>query len=67
MIGPYNDIWGLDILKVYNMEGNRPVDYFPFGNSILSFQLQYQNTHFDKNASDYLNVLGFNLKKNKNF
>ena len=65
LMGPYNDIWGSDILKVYNMEGKRPVEYFPFGNSILSFQSQYQNRHFDKSASVYLNVLGFNLKKIK--
>ena len=65
LMGPYNDIWGSDILKVYNMEGKRPVEYFPFGNSILSFQSQYQNRHFDKSASVYLNLLGFNLKKIK--
>ena len=64
-MGPYNDTWGSDILKVYNMEGKRPIEYFPFGNSILSFQSQYQNRHFDKSASVYLNVLGFNLKKIK--
>ena len=64
-MGPYNDIWGSDILKVYNMEGKRPVEYFPFGNPILSFQSQYQNRHFDKRTSVYLNVLGFNLKKIK--
>ena len=67
LMGPYNDIWGSDILKVYNMEGKRPVEYFPFGNSILSFQSQYQNRHFDKSASVYLNLLGFNLKKIKTF
>jgi len=67
LMGPYNDIWGSDILKVYNMEGKRPIEYFPFGNSILSFQSQYQNRHFDKSASVYLNVLGFNLKKIKSF
>ena len=65
LMGPYNDIWGSDILKVYNMEGKRPIEYFPFGNSILSFQSQYQNRHFDKSASVYLSVLGFNLKKIK--
>ena len=65
LMGPYNDIWGSDILKVYNMEGKRPIEYFPFGNSILSFQSQYQNRHFDKSTSVYLNVLGFNLKKIK--
>ena len=65
LMGPYNDIWGSDILKVYNMEGRRPVEYFPFGNSILSFKSQYQNRHLDKSASVYLNVLGFNLKKIK--
>ena len=62
-MGPYNDIWGSDILKVYNMEGKRSVDYFSFGNSIISFQSQYQNRYFDKIASVYLNVLSFNLKK----
>ena len=65
LMGPYNDIWGSDILKVYNMEGKRPIEYFPFGNSILSFQSQHQNRHFDKSASVYLNVLGFKLKKIK--
>ena len=65
LMGPYNDIWGSDILKVYNMEGKRPIEYFPFGNSILSFQSRYQNRHFDKSTSVYLNVLGFNLKKIK--
>ena len=60
LMGPYNDIWGSDILKVYNMEGKRPIEYFPFGNSILSFQSQYQNRHFDKIASVYLNNLDFN-------
>ena len=65
LMGPYNDIWGSDILKVYNIEGKRPIEYFPFGNSILSFQSQYQNRHFDKSASVYLNILGFNLKKIK--
>ena len=65
LMGPYNDIWGSDILKVYNMEGKRPIEYFPFGNSILSFQSQYQNRHFDKSASVYLNVLGFKLKRIK--
>ena len=65
LMGPYNDIWGSDILKVYNMEGKRPIEYFPFGNSILSFQSQYQNRHFDRSTSVYLNVLGFNLKKIK--
>ena len=63
LMGPYNDIWGSDILKVYNMEGKRSVDYFSFGNSIISFQSQYQNRYFDKIASVYLNVLSFNLKK----
>ena len=67
LMGPYNDIWGSDILKVYNMEGRRPVEYFPFGNSILSFQSQYQNRHFDKSASVYLSVLSFNLKKIKTY
>ena len=65
LMGPYNDIWGSDILKVYNMEGKRPVEYFPFANSILSFKSQYQNGHFDKSASVYLSVLSFNLKKIK--
>ena len=65
LMGPYNDIWGSDILKVYNMEGRRPVEYFPFGNSILSFQSQYQNRYSDKSASVYLSVLGFNFKKIK--
>ena len=65
LMGPYNDVWGSDILKVYNMEGKRPVKYFPFGNSILSFQSQYQNRNFDNSASVYLSVLGFNLKKIK--
>ena len=65
LMGPYNDVWGSDILKVYNMEGRRPIEYFPFGNSILSFKSQYQNRHLDKSASVYLNVLGFNLKKIK--
>ena len=65
LMGPYNDIWGSDILKVYNMEGKRPIEYFPFGNSILSFQSQYQNRHFYKSTSVYLNVLGFNFKKIK--
>ena len=64
-MGPYNDTWGSDILKVHNTEGKRPIKYYPFGNSILSFQSQYQNRHFDKSASVYLNVLGFNLKKIK--
>ena len=67
LMGPYNDIWGSDILKVYNMEGKRPIEYFPFGNSILSFQSQHQNRHFNKSASVYLSVLGFNLKKIKTF
>ena len=65
LMGPYNDIWGSDILKVYNMKGKGPVEYFPFNNSTLSFQSQYQNRHFDKSASVYLSVLGFNLKKIK--
>ena len=67
LTGPYNDTWGSDILKVYNMEGKRPINYYPFGNSILNFQSQYQNRYFDKSASVYLNVLGFNLKKLKTF
>ena len=67
LTGPYNDTWGSDILKVYNMEGKRPIKYYPFGNSILSFQSQYKNRHFDKSASVYMNVLGFNLKKLKTF
>ncbi len=62
-MGPYNDTWGSDILKVKNAEGKRPISYHPFGNSILSFQSQRQNRYFDKNASVYLNILGFNLKK----
>ena len=65
LMGPYNDTWGSDILKVRNMGGNRPVEYFPFGNSILSFQSQYQNRYFDKSASVYMSVLGFKLKKIK--
>ena len=60
LMGPYNDIWGSDILKVSNMEGKRPVEYFPFGNSILSFQSQYQNRHLDKIASAFLNNLDSN-------
>ena len=64
-MGPYNDTWGSDILKVNNAEGKRPISYYPFGNSILSFQSQHQNRYFDKNASVYLNILGFNLKKLK--
>ena len=66
-MGPYNDTWGSDILKVNNAEGKRPISYYPFGNSILSFQSQHQNRYFDKNASVYLNILGLNLKKLKNF
>ena len=62
-MGPYNDTWGSDILKVHNSEGKRPISYYPFGNSILSFQSQHQNRYSDKNASVYLNILGFNLKK----
>ena len=46
LMGPYNDIWGSDILKVCNMGRMRPVEYFPFTNSILSFKSQYQNRHF---------------------
>ena len=61
--GPYNDTWGSDILKVNNVEGKRPISYYPLGNSILSFQSQYQKRYFDKNALVYLNILGFNLKK----
>ena len=64
-MGPYNDTWGSDILKVNNAEGKRPISYYPFGNSILSFQSQHQNRYFNKNASVYLNILGFNLKKLK--
>tara|TARA_B100000131_G_scaffold127570_1_gene124552 strand:- start:471 stop:701 length:231 start_codon:yes stop_codon:yes gene_type:complete len=62
-MGPYNDTWGSDILKVHNAEGKRPISYYPFGNSILSLQSQHQNRYSDKNASVYLNILGFNLKK----
>ena len=62
-MGPYNDTWGSDILKVHNVEGKRPISYYPFGNSILSFQSKHQNRYSDKNASVYLNILGFNLKK----
>ena len=62
-MGPYNDTWGSDILKAHNVEGKRPINYYPFGNSILSFQSQHQNRYSDKNASVYLNILGFNLKK----
>ena len=65
LTGPYNDTWGSDILKVYNTEGKRPINYYPFGNTILSFQSQYENRYFDKSASVYLNVLGLNLKKLK--
>ena len=64
-MGPYNATWGSDILKVANAEGKRPISYYPFGNSIFSFQSQHQNRYFDKNASVYLNILGFNLKKLK--
>ena len=64
-MGPYNDTWGSDILKVNNAEGKRPISYYPFGNSILSFQSQHQNRYSDKSASVYLNILGFNLKKLK--
>ncbi len=64
-MGPYNDTWGSDILNVHNTEGKRPIKYYPFGNSILSFQSQYQNRYLDKSASVYLNVLGLNLKKLK--
>ena len=62
-MGPYNDTWGSDILKVHNAERKRPISYYPFGNSILSLQSQHQNRYSDKNASVYLNILGFNLKK----
>tara|TARA_B100000575_G_C23058346_1_gene609297 strand:+ start:356 stop:1090 length:735 start_codon:yes stop_codon:yes gene_type:complete len=62
-MGPYNDTWGSDILKVHNAEGKRPISYYPFGNSALSFQSQHQNRYSNKNASVYLNILGFNLKK----
>ena len=65
LMGPYNDTWGSDILKVYNTEGKRPINYYPFGNTILSFQSQYQNRYFNKSASVYLNILGLNLKKLK--
>jgi len=65
LMGLYNDIWGSDILNVYNMEGKRLLEYFPFGNSILSFQSQYQNRYFDKSTSAYLSVLVFSLKKIK--
>ena len=64
-MGPYNDTWGSEILKVNNVEGKRPISYYPFGNSILSFQSQHQNRYSDKSASVYLNILGFNLKKLK--
>ena len=47
-MGPYNDTWGSDILKVNNAEGKRPINYYPFGNSILSFQSQHQNRYFNK-------------------
>ena len=62
-MGPYNDTWGSEILKVNNAGGKRPISYYPFGNSILSFQLQHQNRYSDKNPSVYLNILGFSLKK----
>ena len=62
-MGPYNDTWGSDILKVNGAEGKRPISYYLFGNSILSFQSQHQNRYSDRNASVYLNILGFNLKK----
>lgn len=64
-IGPYNDNWGSEILKVNNAEGKRPISYYSFGNSILSFQSQNQKRYSDKSASVYLNILGFNLKKLK--
>ena len=64
-MGPYNDTWGSEILKVNNAEGKRPISYYPFGNSILSFQSQNQKRYSDKSASVYLNILGFNLKKLK--
>ena len=66
-MGPYNDTWGSEILKVNNAEGKRPISYYPFDNSILSFQSQHQNRYSDKSASVYLNILGFNIKKLKTF
>ena len=64
-MGSYNDTWGSDILKTSGSGSSRPTSYYPFGNSILSFQSKHQNKYADRNASVYLNILGFNLKKIK--
>ena len=64
-MGPYNDIWGSDILKSYNMEGKRMIEYFPFGNSDSKLSVTISKQTLYKSASVYLNVLGFNLKKIK--
>jgi len=64
-MGSYNDTWGSDILKTSGARSSRSTSYYPFGNSILSFQSKHHNKYADRNASVYLNILGFNLKKIK--
>ena len=64
-MGSYNDTWGSDILKTSGSGSSRATSYYPFGNSILGFQSKHQNKYADRNASVYLNILGFNLKKIK--
>ena len=66
-MGSYNDLWGSDILKVYNGSLGLSTSYFPFSNSILSFNSRLQNKYYDKNQTVYLNILGFNIKKIKYF
>ena len=64
-MGPYNDIWGSDILKVHKRPTNKAIIYYPLNKSITSFRPRLENNKISKNRSAYLNVLGFNLKKFK--
>ena len=66
-MGPYNDVWGSDILKVHNKSPGLFLSYFPFSNPILSFNSFLQNKYSDKNQTVYLNLFGFNVKKIKHF
>ncbi|OUT40735.1 MAG: hypothetical protein CBB66_00945 [bacterium TMED6] len=64
-MGPYNDIWGSDILKVDKRSINKAIIYYPLNNFIISFRPRLENNNISKNRSAYINVLGFNLKKFK--
>ena len=55
-MGPYNDIWEIDIHLIRPLMKVKSLFYYPFKNSVLSFRTNYNMYGLDQEAPVFVNV-----------